>query len=220
MSAITTPGQTWAENRPRTAFGRIAWTVIIFMALYFFLKAAFHYFFLTQESYGPYWAHRGGLLLHICGGTISLFLGPLQFWSGLRRKYLRFHRWTGRLYLAGVVIGAAGAFYLAFHSVVGPAFSIPLMMLGLMWVLSSAIALVTILRGKVAVHREWVTRSYVLTFAFVIFRLLADSPFLTGIGSVKERLITIAWLCWTIPLLITELILQRKRSARETSNVW
>jgi uncharacterized membrane protein len=220
MSAITTSNSPVLANvRRRNPLSRVVWIIILFLALYFFFKAAFHYFFITPASYGPYWTNRTALLCHICGGTIALFLGPLQFWTGLRKRFLRFHRWTGRLYLSGVAVGAIGAFYLATHSVVGPAFGVALITLATVWVLSSAMALFTILRRNVISHREWVTRSYVLTFAFVIFRLLADSPFLSNFTNLQDRLVSIGWLCWTIPLFISELVLKQKRSAADTSGL-
>jgi Predicted membrane protein (DUF2306) len=215
MSAITTAlPKSWpVAKRVTTMFRRLFWSSVVLLAVYFFFKVAFHYFFINQQSYGRYWSVKGWLLLHICGGTLALFLGPLQFWTGLRRNYLRFHRWTGRLYLLGVAVGGTGAIYLSLNSPVSQAFGISLLTLTLVWWVSSAMALVAILRRQVAIHREWVTRSYVLTFAFVIGRILLDSPFLTGMGNPKDRLVTIIWLCWTVPLFLTEVFLQLKRFA-------
>jgi hypothetical protein len=56
-------------------------------------------------------------------------------------------------------------------------------------------------------------RSYVVTFAFVFFRWFAELPILTSL-SPPERYATIGWLCWTLPLLATELVLQGRRIAR------
>ena len=55
-------------------------------------------------------------------------------------------------------------------------------------------------------------RSYVVAFGFVTFRLMLISPLFTGLGSVPERLTVLLWLSWTVPLLITEVALQWKRS--------
>jgi len=125
---------------------------------------------------------------------------------------------TGRLYFTGIVLGSAGSFYLSTHSQVSQAFGIALFSLTLVWLVSSAMALLAILRRQVATHKEWVIRSYVLTFAFVTGRLLLDSPFLRGMSNPKDRLVTIIWLCWTIPLFITEIILQWRRSANLSSS--
>lgn len=52
-------------------------------------------------------------------------------------------------------------------------------------------------------------RSYVVTYAFVTFRLVDDVGVFANLG--LERLATTGWICWSIPLLITEVALQWKR---------
>ena len=38
----------------------------------------------TQDTYSRFWSDRIPLLVHIAGGTIAMFAGPLQLWTGLR----------------------------------------------------------------------------------------------------------------------------------------
>jgi len=59
-------------------------------------------------------------------------------------------------------------------------------------------------------------RSYVIAFGFVTFRVMAMSPLFAGLGSKAERLTALLWLCWTVPLLVTEVVLQWKRSVVPT----
>jgi hypothetical protein len=54
-------------------------------------------------------------------------------------------------------------------------------------------------------------RSYVITYAFVVFRLIDESAVFAPLG--VERFTTIAWLCWTVPLLFTEVLFAWKRMA-------
>jgi hypothetical protein len=51
-------------------------------------------------------------------------------------------------------------------------------------------------------------RSYVVTFAFVIFRWLTSQPFYYELGTFQETGPTAIWVSWAIPLFITEIILQ------------
>jgi hypothetical protein len=51
-----------------------------------------------------------------------------------------------------------------------------------------------------------------VTFAFVIFRFI--QPMMQNIGTVPEQLAAAGWLCWTIPLLTTELVLQGRKILR------
>jgi uncharacterized membrane protein len=148
------------------------------------------------------------LFLHITGGALALLIGPWQFWTGLRRRYPRVHRWTGRLFLVGVACGVTGAIGLAITGVEPWAFYVGLMGLATAWLVTTAAAYYTIRRGLVDLHREWMTRAYVLTYAFVFFRAANDYSPLAHVAPVSDRVITLAWACWVVPLGITELILQ------------
>jgi len=182
---------------------------VIAVAVYFFTKRAVKFFTITQESYRHYWGVKEWLLLHVSGGTIALFVGPFQFWAALRRRYIVVHRWMGRVYLFGVVLGSASAFYLALHSHYW-SFGIALFALGVAWCGTSAMAVIAVLRRRIEIHKEWMIRSYVTTFAFVAFRIIQELPILKNVGTAAERLTTIAWLCWVIPLMFTEVVLQWK----------
>src|SRR6202048_305597 len=39
-------------------------------------------------------------LIHIVPGLLFMLLGPLQFGSTIRARYLRWHRWSGRVFVA------------------------------------------------------------------------------------------------------------------------
>jgi hypothetical protein len=53
-------------------------------------------------------------------------------------------------------------------------------------------------------------RSYVVTYGFVVFRVIQDSKLLESFK--VESLALSAWLCWTIPLLFAEMALQWRRT--------
>ena len=71
-------------------------------------------------------------------------------------------------------------------------------MLAAAWLGTTGLAWFAILRGEVALHRELMVRSYVVTFSFVFFRLIKGLPVLTGMAP-PDRYATIGWLCWTVP---------------------
>ena len=58
------------------------------------------------------------------------------------------------------------------------------------------------------IHKEWMIRSYVVTFGFVLFRYLDDLTRSMDLGNFIERGPTVGWISWAIPLFITEMILQ------------
>ena len=194
------------------AVRRWIWAAAIVLVVFFVVHAAQRFFVFSEASYRNLWVNRYWLLPHVVGGAIALLAGGAQFWSGLRQRHPAVHRWTGRVYLAGVVIGAASAYGMSFRAVLGWTFGIASFVMASAWVIATAMGVAAIRSGQVTAHREWMLRSYVVAFGFVTFRLMLISPLFTGLGSVPERLTVLLWLSWTVPLLITEVALQWKRS--------
>jgi len=83
--------------------------------------------------------------------------------------------------------------------------------LAVAWVITTSLAYISIRRGALAQRRTWMIRSYVVTFGFVTFRVINLTLTTLGVGSEDSQTGAAAWLCWTIPLLITELCLRRSR---------
>ncbi len=195
----------------------LSWAVIAFLALRFVLRFVLPYSAFREEVFGRFWAHRGWLIPHVAAGTTALLLGPFQFWSGLRRRALGFHRWTGRLYLLAVLVAAPSALYLSFFipaSDGGWMGGASLFTLALVWLASAAMAYTAIRNGRVESHKEWMIRSYVLTFFFVNVRWWVELPFISTMGTPMERSVVVGWLAWILPLLVTELALQWKHVRR------
>src|SRR5262245_37425316 len=199
--------QRWgAEMLPATA-----WVAVLGITAYFLATRVPRYLVLSAQSYGPYfWPRSTWLLPHVLGGLLAILIGPLQFWSRIRRDYVQVHRWSGRLYLAGVVVGAIASFGLALTSKVTLTYAAGLASLGLAWLTTAGMAFAAIRHRNFAQHRQWMIRSYVVTMAFVTFRLVEDILEAKGIGTQAERLSLMSWACWAVPLLFTEVAFQAK----------
>lgn len=184
---------------------------ILAIALYYVSRNALKYFSLDQTIYQESWSHASWLVVHIAGGILALLLGPFQFLSGLRRRYIGLHRWIGRIYLGSIVISAIAAIYILLFANLSFGFRSGIAGLAFAWVTTSGLAYISIRRGNIIQHSEWMIRSYVVTFGFVMFRFLLDGMNALEIGSIGERVSAVSWMCWAIPLLISELILQGRK---------
>jgi heme/copper-type cytochrome/quinol oxidase subunit 3 len=222
MSTLAATGSVASPIRgktPHLTLKVIASLIILTAALAFVLKYVFRYYLhynaaaFTDPNLGAanYWTMRGWLLMHITGGMVALLTGPWQFWTGFRTRYARLHRWTGRVFLGGVALGSIGAYRMAIATTFGWAFGFALLGLATAWFSTASMALYAILKGQVQVHKEWMVRAYVVTFAFVTFRVLNDYYPSARIQPDNDRAISIGWACWVIPLLFTEIILQLRR---------
>jgi hypothetical protein len=191
---------------------RITWVSAIVTAVVFVIPEVSRLSIFTEASYRIFWPNRYWVLVHFLGGSIALFCGLPQFSARLRGRYPAVHRWTGRLYLTGVIIGVASAWYMSFYSAFGWTMGVATFVLGVAWVATTAMAYVAVRRHQFQAHREWMIRSYVVTFAFVFFRLMYASPLFAATGTMLERVTALLWLSFVVPLLITEIVLQWRRS--------
>ncbi|MDX2248326.1 MAG: DUF2306 domain-containing protein [Bacteroidia bacterium] len=174
----------------------------------------FPYFAFTEEALGWWWDYKWSLIGHISGGLLALVLGPLQFWKQIRQQYPTAHRWLGRTYILAILVGALSATYLAWTSGLRDswAWAFSLQMLALAWIMTTAMAYLYIRRRQISQHRAWMIRSYVVTFAFVVFRGLSEWETLREAIPFLDRGANRVWVSWVVPLLIAELLLRRRRS--------
>jgi hypothetical protein len=86
--------------------------------------------------------------------------------------------------------------------------------LGLAWVLVTGMALVSIYRRNIQQHREWMVRSYTVTFAFVIFRMMDRLLINWHVAPDDAVDAIVAWACWSIPLLFVEPLIQMHKLSR------
>ena len=165
-----------------------------------------------QDFQFAYWPRRAWLLTHIAGGLVALVVGPVQLWLGLHDVKMHVHRKLGLVYIAGMTIGSIGAVGLALMTDGGLIFGSGLFFLAVAWITTTSLAYVAIRKGLVDQHREWTIRSYVVTFAFVTFRVGQVAMVGSGVP-LPEAIGVMAWACWSIPLLITEAVLQSRKIA-------
>ncbi len=187
---------------------------LILFAGKFVIHDALPYFGLEKEIFGRYWNYKWPLVGHISGGLLALSIGPFQFSTTFRNKFMTTHRWLGRIYLTAILIGTISSTYLAWTSAIRVNFSWAFGLQGLAfaWITTASMAYISVMRGRIIQHKEWMIRSYVVTFAFVTFRCITDLQISHQLmNTFEERGPTIIWLSWTIPLLLTEIVLSWKK---------
>ena len=180
-------------------------------ALWFLNSYAFEYFSVDHDRYGIYWPRREWLLVHIIAGGLALLLGPLQLWLGLNRREVLLHRILGGAYVLGVLVSGSSALYLARHTDFGWIAGMGFTTMAVAWIVSTSFATIAILLHVAEQHREWMIRSYVLTFGFVTFRVFTEVLQVAGVGTTLEQMTAASWFSWSVPLLITELVIQGRK---------
>jgi hypothetical protein len=209
-----------ASARPSRAVG-VVLVLALLAAILFVAVAALPYLsFLVSDDtargaldagrFDAYSPRRAWLLVHIAGGLVAILSGPVQLWLGISDRRMDLHRKLGLVYIGGVTVGTIGAIGLALQSPFGWIFASGLLGLALAWVVATSLAFASIRRSLVQQHKEWMVRSYVVTFAFVTFRVLDVA--LIGAGMPLQQVFDFAaWSCWAVPLVVTEAVIQGKK---------
>jgi uncharacterized membrane protein len=187
----------------------LAWFVVLAALTWFVVKNVPQYLVLTADSYGGYfWPKVRWLFPHVTCGLLAVVLGPLQFWPRMRRDYLPYHRIAGRVYVVTVLVGAVASTGMSLQVTGAPTYALGLFGLAVAWITTTSMAFVAIRRKNMVQHKQWMVRSYVVTFAFVTFRLGDDLLKAGNLLNNDERSSLLAWSCWAVPLLIAEVALQ------------
>ena len=190
---------------------RIGWGFMTFLSLAIVLVVS-RYFTWNPDMFFPqqrdvYLANKAGILGHIAGGSIALTLGPFQFLSGLRTRWPQVHRWLGRVYLFGVILGGLAGLYMSTYAYAGIAATLGFAALAIVWLGSGFMAYTTIRAGNKVAHQQWMIRNFALTFAAVTLRI--QMPFLAMLFGEVTGYEIVAWSCWLPNLLIMEAAMRR-----------
>jgi uncharacterized membrane protein len=145
---------------------------------------------------------------HLLGGAVALAVGPFQFSTKLRARWLGLHRLLGRVYVVGILSSGIGGFVIAFVSQGGVPAHFGLGCLALLWLITGAVSYRRAVTGNVARHREWMIRNYSLTLAAVTRRIYIPLSVIAGIP-FEYAYPAITWLCWVPNLLIAEWMVMR-----------
>lgn len=161
---------------PMTGTGRsgskiILWTLLGLITLFVVITSEG----LLVTDYPMYHAYRLQviadrhlLIPHTFCGFLALLAGPLQFSSRFRRDHLTFHRLLGRIYVFAVLIGALTGIALAAGRPGLPGTA----MQATAWIVCTGAAFITARNRQIDQHRQWMARSYAVTFTFVSSRVL------------------------------------------------
>ena len=173
--------------------------------------------FFTQQR-EIYLTHSLGIYSHIVGGMIALLLGPFQFNRNFRNKHLNLHRWMGRIYLLGILIGGLGGLYMATLSYGGFVTDLGFGSLAICWLFTGGMAFHRIRHKQIQWHQEWMIRNFALTFAAVTLRLWLPIFIISLKGDFEPAYQAVSWFCWVPNLMIAEWIIQRQRSKIKTTS--
>ncbi|WRL51746.1 DUF2306 domain-containing protein [Luteimonas sp. R10] len=182
----------------------LVWLALGVISIEFLLTVYGKYHHPDPGAYTMFWSRRGWLWTHLAGGALTVALGPLQFLTRWPRAYPRLHRWTGRIYLVGMLIACAGATGLIATSPAPFEIRSAFAATALAWLTTALVALIAIRRGLVRPHRRWMIRNYLVTLSPITFRILLQAQIAMELVPSPATIATLLWLSWLLPPLIYE----------------
>jgi Predicted membrane protein (DUF2306) len=155
------------------------------------------------------------LFLHSLGGMTFGLLGPIQFSGALKKRFGKFHRISGRIFVvAGMMLGfSALRLLIEFPN-------------GSTWVLITAravaglglmaalmVALIAIINRDIVKHRNWMIRAYAIGMGSATIAFIQLPIFLIR-GNALEGYFadSLFVLSWVINLTIAELVIRHIRN--------
>src|SRR6266403_581735 len=156
-------------------------------------------------------------LVHIVPGLLFMLMGPLQFSSTIRARHLRWHRWSGRVFVVcGVVIGiSALVMSLGMPAIGGLNQAAATTLFASFFLFALCKAFWYIRRREIPLHREWMIRAFSIGIAVATIRPIVGMFFATSrfsgltpreffgiafwIGFVLHLIAAEAWIHATLP---------------------
>ena len=165
-------------------------------------------FLQLKQSFIHITQWRIAFFVHVFSSMLALLAGFTQFSKWLLKHRPKLHRAMGYTYVVNIlmVTGPAGLL-MSFYANGGITSRIAFVLLSVLWISFTAIALYKALKKDFKAHRIFMIRSYALTLSAITLRiwkvLLAN---FTDIPPM-DRYRIIAWLGWTLNLLVAECII-------------
>lgn len=193
--------QAPSSTGPR--FKTILWVALGLIVLFVFITSEL----LLITDYPMYHAYRLQvirdrhlLIPHTLAGILTLSIGPINFSSRIRRRHLQLHRTLGGVYVISVFVGSFTGIALAAGRPGLPGTS----MQAAAWMVCTTAAFITARNRQIVQHRQWMARSYAVTFTFVSSRVLNLWPrYWSHLGDVLSAVGVIAFTL--VSLLIVDL---------------
>jgi uncharacterized membrane protein len=149
------------------------------------------------------------LYAHIVTAMLALVIGPFQIFLKQSKSRVRMHRRFGYVYIISVTVSGIVSVYLSFFATGGWIAGLGFFVLDILWVASTWIALRKIMTKNVQAHKEWMLRSYALTFAAVMLRIWLG-PSVMVFGDFESGYQVVAWLCWVPNLIVIEAVIRMR----------
>lgn len=181
ITLMTTSAVTPAPPTRRAGYSKlILWTLMALGLLSVLIFTEYPYFVHPNPNRDRVFGEKLAFLPHALAGLIALAIGPFQFSTRLRQRNLALHRILGKTYVIAVILSALTSLIISHHldKVDQPETYIfwETVAQASLWLITTIAAFITARNRHIATHRQWMIRSYAITFVFVTSRIPTPIP--------------------------------------------
>ena len=198
----------------------LGWIAIVFSVVILLVFGGLRVGQIAQDSRPAdsfeirYLEHPRIALLHIIPGLVFLTLGPLQFVPRIRQRRIGLHRGLGRVLAACAAVSGVLALVVNFRL---PAFGgintqAATVFFGAIFLFSLTKAVRHIRRKEIALHREWMIRTFALAMGVASIRVFIGLFAALSDRSIAEVFGTSFWLGFGVNLLLAEVWINKTRT--------
>jgi hypothetical protein len=156
---------------------------------------------------GGHETHGGLLYVHAAAGSLMLFFGAAALYVGWTRRFFSLHRTIGGTYLLAGTVASLLALALPLAAPHDPgSIAVATNVIAGVWLAFSAMAWRAVRNRRFEAHRDWMIRSYVVTWTFVFCRMAMQLPLFPGLG--VEGITATIWTSFIVPVVVCEIALQ------------
>ncbi|HMV10128.1 MAG TPA: DUF2306 domain-containing protein [Cyclobacteriaceae bacterium] len=198
----------------RWLLGIIVLLLVVSLSLnalsYFNFNFTYGFLRLKQAAIATGW-YLPAYYSHVLAAGLILILGLFQLRTTLSLRWRKLHRFLGKCYAYGILFFAApGGLVMSFFINRGVWVLTSFILQSTCWFVFTALAVRAVKTGNIEEHGRWMWRSYALTFAAVTLRLYVFLFTSSYDMSAPEAYGIIAWLSWTVNLIVVEIYLRLK----------
>lgn len=164
-----------------------------------------------RESYF-FGAYRWAFYPHIVAGPVALFMGILQISESFRSRFPKWHRNLGRVQVANVLcVVAPSGLWMSYDTATGPIAAVGFALLSVLTATCTALGWRFAVKRQFAIHRRWMSRSFLLLCSAVVLRVVVGFGTVIGVQAVWFDPLA-SWSSWVVPLILFEWIGVRQRA--------
>ena len=215
----TTRWEERKEQEAPTAASRlgsqIVWWLLLIIAIFYSgyavymggIEIAFRFGWLAEA---PERTISSVFIVHALAGAVVLISGILQFHPTLRQRQPAWHRALGKTYIFTIWLASLGGLWLALFYDVTLSARLIFIIVALLWFATTTLAYRLARQRQFGRHREWMLRSYALSFFFVTFSFWVEG--LAALLPAGYGYPLAVFISWSLNLLVVEFWIRRRRT--------